>query len=900
MALSRKEIKNRSYAFAKEWQGETRENAEAKPFWEAFFQVFGITRKRVASFEEPVQKSATKTGFIDLLWKGKLLVEHKSYGKNLDKAYQQGLDYFAGLTEDELPRYVMVSDFERFRLYDLESGTQDNFTLEQLPDHVHLFDFIAGYEDIGNNIEEIDLNIKAAELLATLHDALLQTGFDGHRLEILLVRILFCLFAEDTGIFTRHQFINYLLNYTKEDGSDTEMHLAKLFQVLDTPTSKRNKNLSDDLYAFPYVNGHLFAERIDMPSFDLELRDELIESAYFDWSAISPAIFGSLFQSVMNTQDRRNLGAHYTSERDILRLIKPLFLDELQQECQALRKASKKKLIDFQKRLSSLHFLDPACGCGNFLIVTYRELRRIELTLLERQNNDQTSSLLCIEPLIRLENFHGIEIEEWPARIAEVAMWLTQHQMNREFAKKFGYEPDLLPLTSAVHIVNDNALQLDWAAVISPDQLDYIIGNPPFVGKNYRSSEQNSDMEVLFKGVKNYKSLDFVTCWFVKTAQFIKDTSIQAALVSTNSITMGEQVAPLWKPLIEAGLQINFAHRTFAWESEAKGKAAVHVVIIGFAYQAKDQKLLFVYPTNKAEPVARKVTKISPYLIEGESIIIENRRNPLCNVPTMTRGSQPTDGGNLLLDIDEYNQLITTDPSLRKWIRPFSMGEDFIKGIPRYCFWLKSCPPDEIRKTPIIVKRLQAVKEMRLASKKKQTNEWASFPTHFTEDRQPNTSYLAIPRVSSINRNYIPIGYLSSNHIAGDKLQIIPNTTLFHFGVLSSLMHMVWIKTVGGRLKSDFSYSNTIIYNNFPWPDADEKSKQAIKLVTQKVLDARAEYPKSTLADLYDPLAMPVNLKKAHTALDKLVEKVYRSTPFKDDAQRIAFLFQRYQALVGA
>lgn len=660
----------------------------------------------------------------------------------------------------------MVSDFTRFRLYDLESGTQENFTLEQLPDHVHLFDFIAGYEDINNSIEEIDLNIKAAELLATLHDALLETGFDGHRLEILLVRILFCLFAEDTGIFTRHQFINYLLNYTKEDGSDTEMHLAKLFQVLDTSETKRNKNLSDDLYASPYVNGHLFAERIDMPSFDLALRDELIESAYFDWSAISPAIFGSLFQSVMNKQDRRNLGAHYTSERDILRLIKPLFLDELQKECQALRKASKKKLIDFQKRLSSLHFLDPACGCGNFLIVTYRELRRIELTLLERQNSDQTSSLLSIEPLIRLENFHGIEIEEWPARIAEVAMWLTQHQMNREFAKKFGYEPDLLPLTSAVQIAHDNALQLDWATVISPEKLDYIIGNPPFVGKNYRSTEQNANMQALFNGVKNYKSLDFVTCWFVKAARFICNTHIQAALVSTNSITMGEQVAPLWKPLIKTGLQINFSHRTFAWESEAKGKAAVHVVIIGFAYQANNHKLLFDYPTIKSEPVARKVTKISPYLIESEPVIIENRTKPLCAVSSMVYGNKPVEGGYLLLLTQEKNELIANEPAAEKWIRPLLGAEEFINGKERWCLWLVGINANELRTMPEVMKRVQGVKEMRLASKKLATVKLADTPTLFGENRQPLSGYyIIVPRVSSERREYVPMGFLDSNTI---------------------------------------------------------------------------------------------------------------------------------------
>jgi N-6 DNA Methylase len=528
MPLSRKEIRNLAYAFANEWQGETRENAEAKPFWEAFFQVSGISRRWVASFEQPVKKLDAKTGFIDLFWKGKLLVEHKSHGKDLDKAYKQGMEYFVGLKEEELPRYVLVSDFERFRLYDLDTDTQNNFTLDQLPDHVHLFDFIAGYEDIGTTIQEVDLNIKAAELLGKFHDVLLASGYAGHALEIFLVRILFCLFAEDTDIFTRHQLINYILNYTRQDGSDTDMHLTKLFQVLDTSETGRNKNLSEDLNAFPYVNGHLFAERIDMPSFDAALREELIECAYFDWSTISPAILGSLFQSVMNKQARRNLGAHYTSERDILRLIKPLFLDELHEEfnrIRQLKKGKQQQLINFQQRLSSLQFLDPACGCGNFLIITYRELRRLELAILEEQNKDHTHSLISIEPLIRLDCFHGIEIEEWPVRIAEVAMWLTQHQMNREFAKKFGHEPDLLPLKTAAHIVHGNALRLDWHVVVPVEKLNFIMGNPPFVGKKEQSRQQKDDMSIVFSDASSSGTLDFVCAWYKKAADFIGNKS---------------------------------------------------------------------------------------------------------------------------------------------------------------------------------------------------------------------------------------------------------------------------------------------------------------------------------------------------------------------------------------
>lgn len=910
MPLSRKEIRNNAHAFAKEWQGERREHAEAKPFWEAFFQVFGISRRRVASFEAPVKKLGANTGFIDLLWPGKLLIEHKSYGKNLDKAYQQGLSYFVGLKEAELPRYVLVSDFERFKLYDLESSSSHSFTLAELPDNVHLFDFIAGYEDIGNSIQEIDLNIQAAELLGKFHDALANSGYSGHALEIFLVRVLFCLFAEDTGIFSRHQFINYLLNYTKEDGSDTEMHLAKLFQVLDSPDNARNKNLSTDLNAFPYVNGHLFAERIDMPSFDHAMRDELMECAYFDWSTISPAIFGSLFQSVMSKQSRRNLGAHYTSERDILRLIKPLFLDDLQQEFERIKKlkggaqktgnSKQQQLINFQQHLSQLHFLDPACGCGNFLIITYRELRRLELAILQEQSHGNMHSLIGIEPLIRLDCFHGIEIEEWPVRIAEVAMWLTQHQMNREFAKQFGHEPDLLPLKTAAHIVQANALRTDWQEIVPMEKLNYIMGNPPFIGKNFRNAAQNADMDITFKMVKNYKSLDFVACWFAKAAQLMRNGKIQAAFVSTNSITMGEQVAPLWQPLLDIGITLNFAHRTFAWASEARGKAAVHVVVIGFAYADSPRKWLFEYPDIKGEPLIKEAKQISPYLLDAPPVIIDNRTQPLCSVSPLVYGNKPVDGGHLLLSSEERTELLRKEPQAERWLRPLLGAEEFINGKERWCLWLVDIQPNELKAMPEVMKRIAAVKKFRAESSKQQTVELANVAYLFAENRQPLSGYyILIPRVSSERREYVPMGFLDNHIISTDLNNMIPNATRYEFGVLESKMHMTWMRAVAGRLKSDYRYSAKLVYNNFPWPEADDKQQQTIAAAAQAILDIRLNYPNSTLADLYDPLTMPAPLRKAHTHCDKLVEQAYRTAPFKDDAERIQFLFERYRGLAG-
>jgi len=907
MPLARKQIRNNAHAFVKEWQDESREHAEAKSFWEAFFQIFGVNRRRVASFEEPVKKADTGTGFIDLLWKGKLLIEHKSRGKDLDKAYSQALNYFPGLKDEELPRYVLVSDFARFRLYDLDAKACFEFTLEELPDKVHLFDFVAGYEDVGDKIEEYDLNIQAAEKLGRLHDALQQSGYSGHELEVFLVRVLFCLFGEDTGIFNRHQFINYLINFTRDDGTDTEMHISKLFQVMDKEETERNQNLSEELNAFPYVNGHLFAERIDMPSFTAEMREMLIECAYFDWGSISPAIFGSLFQSVMDKEARRNMGAHYTSEKNILRLIKPLFLDELYarfENIQTMKQVNKKQqaLIDLQREVSTLVFLDPACGCGNFLIITYRELRRLELRVLKEQQKDDPhfESTLTIDPLISLDHFHGIEIEEWPVRIGEVAMWLTQHQMNREFAKQFGREPDLLPLKTAAHIVHDNALQIDWHDVVAKENLNYIIGNPPFVGKNFRSKEQNEDMVNIFSQVKNYKSLDFVTCWFHKASDFIQGTNIKVAFVSTNSITQGEQVAPMWQPLLDKGIHIHFAHRTFAWDSEARGKAAVHVVIIGFALTESNQKFIFDYSDIKSEPLKVSANNINPYLVDAPDVVVANRTKPLCKVSEMVYGNKPVDGGHLLLTPEEKDALLNIEPQAEKWLRPILGAEEFINNKQRWCLWLIDIKPNELRQIPEVLKHVEAVKQFRLASTKKQTQGLASEAIRFAEIRQPEKDYILVPCHTSENREYIPLGFFAKDIISHNSNLTIPQATQYEFGLLQSKIHMAWMRTVGGRLESRYRYSAKLVYNNFPWPEVDKEQKQKIETAAQAVLDARLNYPDSSLADLYDPLTMPADLRKAHTQLDKVVDQSYRKEAFKDDAERLQFLFNEYARLTKA
>lgn len=908
MPLSWNEIKTRALAFSKEWESEASENAEAKSFWDDFFHIFGISRRRVASFELPVKKLGDKQGFIDLFWKGVLLVEHKSRGRDLDKAHSQALDYFPGLKEHELPRYVLVSDFARFRLHDLEENTSHEFELADLHQHIQLFGFIAGYQT--HKIQEQDpVNIQAAERMGKLHDQMREVGYSGHALEVYLVRLLFCLFAEDTGIFQRQQLQEYIEQRTSEDGSDLALHLTALFQTLNTPPEKRLTNLDEHRAAFPYINGQLFAEILPMASFDSAMRQTLLDCCSLDWGRISPAIFGSLFQSIMDKTARRNLGAHYTSEGNILKLIKPLFLDELWAEFERI-KTNPKRLLEFQQKLRSLTFLDPACGCGNFLVIAYRELRLLELAVLRAARvGEQLALDVSSLILVDVDQFYGIEIEEFPAQIAQVALWLMDHQMNLQVSQEFGAYFARIPLHASGTIAHANALQLDWAEVIAPEKLSFIMGNPPFIGKNFRSKEQDADHQRTFTEtpdiapIRLYKSLDFVACWHYRAAAYMQNNpAIKTALVSTNSITQGEQVAILWPALLEAGVDIHFAHRTFSWSNEARGKAAVHCVIIGFSLQAATRKTLFVYDDIRGEPHEIAAQNINPYLLDAPNLVVVPRSSPLSTeTPQMVNGNKPTDGGNLLLTQAERDELIQLEPAASAWIRPFSMGDEFINNIPRYCLWLASCPPNELRAMPKVLTRVEAVKQMRLASTKAATRKNAETPTLFAEIRQSQSNYLAIPRVSSELRAYIPIGFLPSSHIAGDKLQTIPDANSYQFGVTTSSMHMAWMRITSGRLESRYQYSAKLTYNTFPWPqNPTDKQKQAIETAAQEVLDARAQFPDSSLADLYDPLTMPPALLKAHQKLDKAVDNAYGKTSFNTEAERVAFLFERYQALTEA
>ena len=917
MPLSWNEIKSRAVTFSKEWEHETSEDAEAKSFWDGFFNIFDISRRRVATFEHQVSKLDNKSGYIDLLWKGVILVEHKSRGHNLDKAYQQAKDYFPGLKEKELPRYILVSDFERFRLYDLDEGTQHDFKLTDLVQNVTLFGFIAGYQKRTYK-EQDPVNIEAAELMGRLHDKLKDIGYEGHQLEVYLVRLLFCLFADDTGIFEKGILNEYLDLKTSADGSDLAAHIAQLFQILNTPEEKRLKNLDEALAAFPYVNGKLFEEPLPMASFDSAMRDILMECCLLDWGKISPAIFGSLFQSVMDKQARRNLGAHYTSEKNILKLIKPLFLDDLWDQFEKA-KHDKNKLKRLHHTISKLRFLDPACGCGNFLVIAYRELRLLELEISKILLKGQQVTSVNDYFLVDVDQFYGIEYEEFPSQIAHVAMLLMDHQMNEMASVSSGEYIKRIPLKKSATISHGNSLRIDWQSLIVPypwekhvARYHYIFGNPPFIGKTWQNESQRKDIEIVFNGVRGSGLLDYVACWYIKAAEYMREVnSLEesdmpktiSAFVSTNSVSQGQQVAILWNELIHNyHIKIHFAHRTFRWNNEAKGNAAVHCVIIGFSNYNATNKLLCEYDNPNSEAHEVNAYNINPYLVDFKDILISSRNKPICNVPPMIWGNKPVDGGFFIFTKDEKSEFIRVEPNSHKYFRIFLGSIEFINNVERHCLWLKDITPAELRQMPLVYSRVEKVREFRLKSTKPATVKKAEQPAQFDEIRHSGKSYLVVPEVSSERRKYIPIGFLSGDTIASNKLQMIPDANLWHFGILTSLIHMTWMRYTCGRLKSDYSYSSSIVYNNFPWPEnPSEKQKEIVEKAAQAVLDARAQFQNpapgekgASLADLYDPNTMPPVLVKAHQALDKAVDLCYRPQPFPNETKRIEFLFELY------
>ena len=907
MRLSWNEIRVRAATFADEWKDAAYEKGETQSFYDAFFHVFDVERRSVGRYEKHVRKLDNSSGFIDLFWPSVLIVEQKSAGNNLADAYDQAEEYFDALPEHERPRYILVSDFQTFELHDLDEREHIIFPLRELPDHIEAFSFILGIQ--RRTFRDQDpANIKAAELVGRLHDKLEASGYRGHHLERFLVRIAFCLFSDDTGIFEpRDIFLDFIETRTGVDGSDLGPWLSQLFQVLDTPENDRATALDEDLSKFPYINGDLFNEPLRIPSFDAAMREALLEACRFDWSNISPAIFGALFQSVMNPVERRAMGAHYTSEKNILKVIEPLFMDELRTEFEHLKslknRARRPALLKFQEKLGSMRFFDPACGCGNFLIIAYRELRALEIDVIRELGELNLSR-------IDVDQFYGMEIGEFPARVAEVALWMMDHIMNNRLSIELGQIYARIPLRKSPNIVVGNALNMDWQEFLPSKKCAYLFGNPPFVGHQWRTPEQQSDMKRVWGKEGQVNRLDYVTCWFNKAVNYAKtDPSIEIALVSTNSITQGEQCGILWPALFAKKISIRFAHRTFQWNNEARGKAAVHCVVIGLTFAKDRKRMIYEYDHVRGEPHVSAVKCINGYLIDGPQYAVPARSKPPRGRIKIHKGSQPTDGArikkpdggylktsNLILENTDREELLAADPNCGKWLKPYVGGSELISGKWRWCLWLKDADPSELKASKPIVERLERVRSGRLQSPTASVREYANYPTLFTQDRQPASNYLAIPEVSSETREYIPIDILPPTVIASNQLRIIPGAPLYYFGVLTSAMHMAWMRTIAGRLKNDYRYEPAI-YNSFPWPEMTESQRNRIEKLAKAVRDARALFSDSSLDALYHRDTMPPDLRRAHMALDKAIDRLYLKTGFTSERQRVEHLFECYERM---
>ena len=913
MRLSWNEVRVRAAAFADEWRDAADEKSETQSFYNAFFEIFGVQRRSVARYEEHVRKLDNRSGFIDLFWPGVLIVEQKSAGRDLAHAYGQAGEYFDSLPERDRPRYILVSDFRSFELHDLDEGETISFALEDLPAHVEAFGFILGVQ--RRTFRDQDpVNIEASASMGRLHDTLKASGYGGHDLEVFLVRIVFCLFADDTGIFEpRDIFLDLLETRTREDGSDLGGWLARLFQVLDTPVDRRQTKLDEDLARFPYVNGDLFAARLTIPDFDAEMRAALIDACHFDWAALSPAIFGALFQSVMDPAARRAQGAHYTTEKNILKVIEPLFLDDLRAEFERLRARKdnrrRAELRAFHKRLGEMKFLDPACGCGNFLIIAYRKLRELEIELireLRRDGADETQRVLDTADLSRItvDQFYGIEISEFPARIAETALWMMDHIMNNRLSLAFGQSYVRIPLEGSPHILNADALEVDWAALLPPEDCSYVFGNPPFVGAKFQDTAQRAQVRQIAALGKTGGTLDYVTAWFIKAGEYVQRGSAQIGFVATNSITQGEQVAQLWPILFtRARLEITFAHRTFAWGSDARGRAHVHVVIIGLDRRenARADKRLFSYPDISGEPEETLHAALLPYLFDaGEladpHLVVREESRPINGMGRLKTGVQMIDNGILTFTQNEYEDFVAHEPGSQRFFRKYIGGDEYINGFHRWILYLADSSPSDLRNLPHVRERVRQVREYRASSRRSSTIAMSAYPTRVGVDERLSEPFLVLPNTSSERREYIPIGWLTPEVIANQKLRILPNATLADFALLTSAMHMAWMRTVTGRLESRYMYSVGVVYNTFPAPpEGADLSK--LEPLAQAVLDARAAHPNATLADLYDPDLMPPNLRRAHQALDRAVDRLYRRTGFASERERVEHLFMLYEKM---
>ena len=910
MRLSWNEVRVRAAAFADEWKDAAYEKGETQSFYNEFFEVFGVRRRTVARYEEHVAKLGNRSGFIDLFWPGVLIVEQKSAGRDLDAAYEQAGEYFDALAERDRPRYILVSDFQTFQLRDLDEGEAVSFTLADLPEQVESFGFILGVQ--RRTFRDQDpANIKAAELVGRLHDMLHEVGYRGHDLERFLVRIVFCLFADDTGIFEpRDIFLDFMETRTAEDGADLGLWLSQLFQVLDTSESERQRTLDEDLARFPYVNGALFDGPLRIPAFDAAMRDALLDACRFDWSNISPAIFGSLFQSVMNPVERRAQGAHYTTEKNILKVIEPLFMDDLRAEFARLksRKDSRRlaELQRFQVKLGQLTFFDPACGCGNFLIISYRELRLLEIEVLKaihghtRQEELEAITLSQVD----VDQFYGIELGEFPARIAETALWMMDHIMNNRLSLEFGRIYARIPLEKSPSIVHGDALETDWTGLLSPEDCSFVFGNPPFVGAKFQTVEQRAQVRRIAALGKGGGTLDYVTAWLIKAGEYVQAGNTRIGFVATNSITQGEQVAQLWPVLFERyKLEIAFAHRTFAWGSDARGKAHVHVVIIGLDRReaTRPDKRLFSYPDINGEPEESGHAALSPYLFDAGGLsdphlVVREESAPINGMGRLIIGSKPIDGGHYIFDVEGRAGFLEAEPGAEQLLRPYVGAREYLQGRERWILALHDASPEALARLPHVRERIAAVRAYREASKSKPTQELAKTPTMYHVNVLPTTPFLVIPEVSSERREYVPIGWLEPPVIPSNLVRVLQNATLPDFALLTSAMHMAWLRQVGGRLESRYRYSIGLVYNTFPMPP-EGSNLSKLEPLAQAVLDARATHPNATLADLYDPDLMPPNLRRAHQTLDRAVDRLYRRNGFASERARVEYLFMLYEKM---
>ena len=921
MRLSWNEIRARAASFAREWADAAYEKGETQSFYNDFFEIFGVRRRTVARYEEHVKRLDNTSGFIDLFWPGVLLVEQKSAGRDLGAAREQAGAYFDALPERDRPRYQLLCDFRTFALLDRDEREEARFALADLPRHVERFGFVIGVQRRAFRDQD-PVNVEASELVARLHDALKASGYAGRDLQLFLVRTVFCLFADDTGIFEpRDIFLQFVEERTSADGADVGPWLARLFQALNTPPEQRQRALDEDLARFPHVNGELFAEPARIPDFDAAMRRALVEAGRFDWTAISPAVFGALFQSVMEPADRRAKGAHYTTEKNILKVLGPLFLDDLGDEFRRLRARRDSRaaadLRKFRERLGALRFLDPACGCGNFLIIAYRELRALEIDVLREvaARTGPAQLELDVRSAVDVDQFHGIELGAFPARIASTALWMMDHIMNNRLSLEFGQTYARIPLEKSPRIRCADALEIDWAEVLPPGDCAYVFGNPPFGGAKFQSPAQRAQVRRVAALGGSGGTLDYVAAWFVRAGEYVRHPRAESAgrppriaFVATNSITQGEQAAQLWPLLYDRHrLEVAFAHRTFAWGSDARGKAHVHVIVIGLdaAEHVPRDRRLFWYPDVKGEPMESRSAAITPYLLDGGAladphVVVREERRPVNGMRRLITGSKPIDNGWYIFNAAKRRALLESEPDAARFLRPFVGAREYLRGGARWILALHEASPAELARLPRIRERVAAVRAYRQASKSQPTRRLAASPTLFHVNVLPAAPFLVVPQVSSERREYVPIGWLAPPVIPSDKLRLLPDATLAEFALLTSAMHMAWMRAVTGRMKSDYMYSVGVVYNTFPTPPAlasGQAGPSPLEPLARALLDARAAHPTATLAELYDPDLMPPNLRRAHQALDRAVDRLYRKTRFASERERVEHLFALYERM---